>query len=334
MTTTNSGASAEPPLKPTFSAKVFVKLAGSAILLAVVFWVVGFESVTEALANTRPGPWLLGLLGFLGLHLLSAAKWRFFLATVGADISLSLAIKCYAAGLFANLCLPSLVGGDVLRAGLAMQGHPNKAAIAFGSVVDRLSDVMALGLLVAAGMVVAPSAAEKLHGGWISGPAVFAVLLAGAVIGLLFARWLLARLPWRKLPRKLTKVLIKLLRALNALLRHPARSLIGLTFCLGLQTGFVVVNIHLGQMVGLDLDARLWFLLWPLAKVAAMIPVSLGGLGVREAAFAALVQPFADGRLAVAESLVWQSILIVGGLISGGFWMLSGLRARPSPEPT
>lgn len=318
-----------PPV-PTLSAKVLVRVAGSAVLLALVFWFVGFDAVTDALANTRPGPWLIGLAGFLGLHLLSAAKWRFFLATVGAPLPLSLAIKCYAAGLFANLCLPSLVGGDVLRAGLAMQGRDDKAAIVFGSVVDRLSDVMALGLLVAIGMVVAPGAAESVHGGAVSGPVVFAVLLTGAVVGLVSARLVLARLPLRRLPRKLAKVIIKLLRALNALIRRPVRGVVGLSWCLGLQTGFVLVNVHLGQMVGLELDLRLWFLLWPLAKVAAMLPVSLGGLGVREAAFAALVQPFADQRLAVAESLVWQSILIVGGLIAGAFWMLSGLRSAPA----
>ena len=310
--------------------KALIRLVGSAAVLTAVFWFVGFDAVTDALANTRPGPWLVGLGGFLGLHLLSAAKWRFFLATVGARIPLALAIKCYAAGLFANLCLPSLVGGDVLRAGLAMQGHDDKPAIAFGSVVDRLSDVMALGLLVATGMVVAPGAAESLHGGRISGPTVFVILLVGTVVGLVVARWGLANMPWRRLPRKLAKVLIKMLRALNALMSHPVRGGLGLLFCLGLQSGFVVVNIHLGQMVGLDLDPRLWFLLWPLAKVAAMVPVSLGGLGVREAAFAALVQPFADSRLAVAESLIWQSILIVGGLIAGAYWMLASASRTPT----
>ena len=319
-----------------------MKIFGSVLLLTAVFWWVGFDAVAAALKNTRPAPWLLGLAGFLGLHLLGAAKWRFFLATVGASIPLSTAIRCYGAGLFANLCLPSLVGGDVLRAGLAMQGHPRKAAIVFGSVVDRLADVIALGLLVAIGMVMAPAAArtsapegtEALLGSSVNGVTVFATLLAGTVVGLLVARLILARMPWRKLPRKVSRLLIKMLRALNTLIRNPVRGLLGLAACLGIQAGFVAVNIHLGQMVGLDLDTRLWFLLWPLAKVAAMIPVSIGGLGVREAAFAGLVQPFADGRLAVAESLVWQSILIVGGLIAGAYWMLSTGRRAPAPtEP-
>ncbi len=62
-----------------------------------------------------------------------------------------------------------------------------------------------------------------------------------------------------------------------------------------------------------------------------MLPVSFGGLGVREAAFAALVAPFGPESLAVAQSLVWQSVLIAGGLAAGGFWVLSPGRVTVRP---
>lgn len=310
----------KPPIK------ALVRLVLSGAILFLVFRIVGGEQILDALARVRLSPWLAALAGFLLLHALSAAKWRFFLGLAGARMPLIGALKCYSAGLFANLCLPSLVGGDVIRAGLAMRLSEQKEAVLLGSVADRLSDVVALALLVACGMIAAPAAAQQVHQGAVSGFFVFSILLACAAAGGLIAWYVTTRVPLRRLPKKLAKFLIKVLRALRAVRGQPARVALGLLFCFGLQAGFVVINIGLGAMMDMDLDVRLWFLLWPLAKIAAMLPVSLGGLGVREAAFGVLVKPFLDSKLAVAESLIWQSVLIAGGLIAGAYWLASGLR--------
>jgi uncharacterized membrane protein YbhN (UPF0104 family) len=322
------GAPAEVPQPKLRIGKAAVRLVGSAALLGVVFYLVGGQAVWSAMKKTQPGTWAMGLAGFIVLHTLSAAKWRFFLKLCGVDLPFKTATQCYSAGLFANLCLPSLVGGDVLRAGLAVKATGRLAPVLLGSVIDRLSDILALGLLTGIGLVIAPAAAEHVHGGRVSGPMVLVGLLAGAALALVAARVALAGLPLRRLPRKLARFAVKTLRALKTLMAKPLHGLLGMVACLGLQAGFVAVNVPLGEMVGLHLDLRLWYLLWPLAKIAAMVPVSLGGLGVREMAFGFLVKPFADSELAVAESLIWQSILITGGLLAGAYWLASGLRTK------
>ena len=49
-----------------------------------------------------------------------------------------------------------------------------------------------------------------------------------------------------------------------------------------------------------------------------MMPISQGGIGVREATLVALLRPFgAPPALAFAAGLVFQTILIGGGLLSG-----------------
>ncbi len=71
-----------------------------------------------------------------------------------------------------------------------------------------------------------------------------------------------------------------------------------------------------------------WMLAWSLAKLAALVPVSLGGIGVRQLAQAAFMAPFAvTAALAVAQSLVWESLLLALGLVGGAasIWV-RGLR--------
>lgn len=319
---------ARPRVKPF---KAAVRLLLSAAVLGVVFAIVGVDTIVEAFERVRLGPWLVGLAGFLGLHLISAAKWRFFLSLAGVKLPMASAVRCYGAGLFANLCLPSLVGGDVLRAGLAMREVDHKEAIALGSIVDRLSDVFALGLLVAFGFVVAPSAMDGMPDA-VNGFVVFFVVFGAGVIGMLALWWFFTKFPRERLPTKVQAIVERLLVAAGTMAKNAPRAALGLSLCLALQAGFVLVNVHLGDMMGLELDIRLWFLLWPLAKIAAMVPVSLGGLGVREAAFGALVKPFASPSLAIAESLVWQSILVVGGLVAGAWWLFTRRDASTPPR--
>jgi glycosyltransferase 2 family protein len=296
-----------------------VRLVLSLAVLAMVFELVGGARIVEALGSVRPVPWAAVLLGFLTLHVASAIKWRYFLGLFGAKVPFVPTLQCYSAGLFGNLCLPSLVGGDVLRAGLAMRFTPKKEAVVLSTAIERLSDVVALLILTVLGMIAAPSAVGELEARAALG---FAVLLACVLI----AAWAATKIPLRRMPRRLARFSIQALRSYRAAVRSPAKVLAGTLICVALQAGFVLLNVQLGEMIGMHLDIALWFSLWPLSKIASMLPISLGGLGVREAAFGLLVKPFIDSRLAVAESLIWQTILVAGGLIAGAYWLASGLR--------
>jgi uncharacterized membrane protein YbhN (UPF0104 family) len=55
-----------------------------------------------------------------------------------------------------------------------------------------------------------------------------------------------------------------------------------------------------------------------LAKLSAVLPVTQGGVGVREAALTALLVLFGvPAALAVAVGLVFEAVVITGGLIGG-----------------
>ena len=62
----------------------------------------------------------------------------------------------------------------------------------------------------------------------------------------------------------------------------------------------------------------MWFFAWPLAKLAAVLPLTQGGIGVREAALVGLLAPFgAPGPLVLAAGLVWEGVIVAGGLVAG-----------------
>jgi uncharacterized membrane protein YbhN (UPF0104 family) len=57
------------------------------------------------------------------------------------------------------------------------------------------------------------------------------------------------------------------------------------------------------------------------------LPLTQGGIGVREAALVALLKPFgAAGTLVLAAGLVWEGVVVAGGIIAGLAAFIAGRR--------
>ncbi len=100
--------------------------------------------------------------------------------------------------------------------------------------------------------------------------------------------------------------------------RRPARVLAALVLGIAIQSSFALLTAVIARACGMNLAACVWLFAFPLAKLAALLPVTQGGIGVREAALAALVAPLGGPPvLTVAVGLVWEAIIVAGGLLAG-----------------
>jgi len=297
--------------------KVWVKFLISATLLALLLILLPWQQVREALGRLPPRVWAAVLICFLTGHALGVGKWRLFVNAGRAQLGRLDATLCYSAGLFANLCLPSIVGGDLLRMGLAGRFTRRHEAALWGGVMDRVTDMLALALLVCGGGIVARDALP----GWGTQVLTVAVVIVIG-LGLLAAPFLLRR-PLSRWPRRVRRPIGRSLVALRRLRRNPGTAGLGLGLSLVIQSGFVLANAWMGRSVGIDVPLAVWFLVWPLAKIASLMPISLGGLAVREASLAALLLPFGvPVARSVVCSLLWQTVLIAGGLLGGLVWLV------------
>lgn len=285
-------------------------------LLALILAFVPWHELRSAFSKLSAPLWLGILGGFVAGHLIGIFKWRFAVNAGRARLTIRDGASCYAAGLFANLCLPSIVGGDVLRAALVGKITRRPEAAVWGGIIDRLSDVTALGVLILGGALATQAV---LPGMWAHLLGLVAVLGAvGAGLLLLIA----TRRPLVRWPRRIRRHVGRSLVALRRIRRRPTTAVAILFLSLLIQSSFVLLNAALGAGVGIDVSLAVWFIVWPLAKVASLLPISLGGLAVREATLAALLVPFGvRPSLGVAASLVWQSVLIVGGIAGGLLWL-------------
>jgi glycosyltransferase 2 family protein len=269
-------------------------------------------SLLATMKKTGLGLWLLMVVVHILAHVVVVAKWRLLMRAAGSETRMTDALRAHGAGVFANLYLPSIVGGDVIRAGIISPGGRNLAATITGGVADRITDSAALVILAAVGLILVPATQ--------SGTDLRILLVVSAgLIAVVFGGILTIRMvnPDR-FPPRIARILHKVRKPIETMFSRKGATLTALLMALGIQSFFVLQNMMIGNAIGIQVPAAAWFVAWPLAKLAALVPFSLGGLGVREAMLAALFSPFSvPATLAVASSLVWQTVMYALGLFGG-----------------
>jgi glycosyltransferase 2 family protein len=295
-------------------------------VLAVLLYFLPLGTVRAAIGRVPASRFVVVLLGYLLVHAIGVVKWRMVVNAAGAELDLATSAQCYMGGLFGTLFLPSIVGGDAIRLAVGLRRSPRPAAVLAGNVVDRSLDVAAQAGLVVAGLLLLPGSVP----GQLQGTAKKMVVSAGAglivlvVIAILLRRALLGGRSIRFRRR-----LARLRHAMRSVSRRPHVLAVGWLTGTFVQMTFLALTALLAISCGLVLPLRVWLFAWPLAKLAAVLPLTQGGIGVREAALVALLVPFgAAAHLVLAAGLVWEGIVIAGGVVAGGVALLLRRGAR------
>lgn len=289
---------------------------------------------------------LLGALCYTAAVALSGLKWGVLLRAAGIQVPSTRLLSYQWMAEFFNNFLPAQVGGDVMR-GYAVAVDTRRKADATASVlIDRFIGLivfMLFAALASSAMLIwgKPNGEEFTTEGLIFmrfaavGSIIFTVALGSSIAALLSRRLkrlferLLTLLPFsaRTLP-----IWTKLAVAFDVYRDHP--SALAIT-ALGSAAIVVLTSVNI------------WLISWAvqpgsisLLEVLAInpiivfallvVPLSPGGLGVRQVSFAGLFLFIGAGAaLGTAVGLLQQFIGYLVSLPGGYFWVRSG-RTRPT----
>lgn len=312
-----------------------IRAGGSGLALGLIFWFLPREAILAGFARLT-WPLFLSVLGvFLLAHVAAAAKWW---CLMGRAIPFTAALRAHFAGLAANLCLPGAAGGDAVRAGLAHAALRDGPRVAAAAVGDRLIDMVGLVCLMLSALLWLRGGEGGAGAGLAA--SVAGLVLAAAVAGLyVFPR--VARAAWDRWPGLPARGLaLRLADAFAGLGQRPGLLAFALVLSMAIQAVLIWLSIRLATPMGVAVPVAAWFFAWPLSKIIATLPISLGGLGVRESSLAALLLPFgAAAPAVVAAGLAWQGVLYLAGalgalvlVVSGGGLGLGGKTLKETSE--
>jgi glycosyltransferase 2 family protein len=217
---------------------------------------------------------------------IAALRWRVFLQAAGVQADVVATLRAYWIGMFANNFLPTGFGGDVARGWIVGRPLGSVTRALASVVVDRLS---ALGCLVALGWLPFVMRPSEVPNSLI---VLFAIVTAagGIVVGVLAAGAHYVGESGSRAPMRTARWLRgEALDAVRASVR--SRSVMVRTTMLGLlyQAGIVFATWLLARAIDIDLSFAVLAVVTPLVLIATLVPISIGGFGLREASYAALL---------------------------------------------
>ncbi len=293
-----------------------------------------FVDLWRALAGASL-PWLaIAVLLHGGVLLLASARWFLLLRAQQVPIRWPGVLRLSLIGFFFNLAVPGAVGGDLAKVGyLARQRSGRATEAVFSIVVDRLIGIFGLFLVAAVCTLISLPKLMAL------GPEFEFIRLAtfivglGSVAGVLglvaleFHRQLLNLPGLRRLwpilarctPQRLRDTVLRLVAAVDGYRRQ--RGTIGVAILISLAVHCLLAfNLFsVGQALhNHDLPLRDYFLTTQVSNAIASLPITPGGVGLRDRSNQEFLEAFGLDRQAGALIPITMTLVIL-------FWALIGM---------
>jgi uncharacterized membrane protein YbhN (UPF0104 family) len=318
--------------RPSFSIKRWLiggaKLAVTLGLCWLIIGWIDWPLFLTTLQNAQYGLMVIVFVVASADIVVSAWKWRILLLGHGIDFRLADLSRWYFTAAFFNAFLPTNIGGDGYRL-LKTYDNPRGKARAFGALLlERITGIITLGGLgYLAALIVWWRTGNALAGslaviGTVSGIGTLTMLLLIWRVGLIGP---LGRI------RILRTIVDKSAEVISDWRGQTGRMAAVMALSLAfhvIRIGFIWLLIYaLGTSVdSVELTVALFAV-----EVAAMIPISIGGIGVMEGSFVYVMSSFGlNSEAGLAAMLVLRALTLILALI-GAVLYLAEDKVRPVP---
>jgi uncharacterized membrane protein YbhN (UPF0104 family) len=304
-----------------------------AVTLAILYFVFRDPNkraeMVAALARANPFWLFLGAGAYGAVEVLGAIRWRILLQVQGIVLSWSRVFALVMIGLVFNFFIPGGTGGDVVKIFYLLKETPGQRTAAVLSVfMDRI-----IGLI---GLITLAAFLTLKHWSWLMSTAETAqyvwlvfLIMGASVAGLAFSFvitgfGLVHRLP-AKMPGR--DKLAELAFAYNLYGRAWRPSLAAFALSIVVHLGSILTFFYAAKAYASP-DTRIptaseFFTVAPIVNTLVSLPISIGGVGVREGLFQVFLGNLCQVSEAVAVviSSTGYVLMLFWGLIGAGIYV-------------
>ena len=293
-----------------------------------------FVDVVSAFRESGVNYWFIALslvMYWAGTYLM-VLRWKILLYTQKISASQPFLLGSYLVGCFFNNFLPTSIGGDIYRI-YDSSKLKNSSAMKAGSIilVDRfigfMSMVIYLVFALAIGFVKA-SHVEFMMGKWKVSNQLLSILIIMLFALAVFIILIMLFPDFFKLNRLFRKTRFlhmwedkfrQIYDALKEFRKFKFNLFVNMVLSLVLQFAFILNCFYVGRAFGITHLSLIGFIfVVQISGILSMIPISVGGIGVREGVFVILASVLgAPKNIATIVSLVLLVIILIPGIAGG-----------------
>lgn len=306
--------------------KVFIPLIKILVSIVIIIFLLVKLGLHELVSQFMAANvwWLVaGVVAFSVSNLLGSFQWYLLMKTRGIDIPLGKVITYYYVGLFFNNFLIGYVGGDAIRIFDLSRASGNSSHAISTVFFDRLIGfAMLTTLALVAGLA------------WRN---IFQTKTIIVVILIIFVCWIISfivlfnekfakKIGWAfrfLLPSKINDRIRNIYASINSF-KHEKKTIAKvLMISFVIQSLRIFVHYFAALSVGVEAHIKYFFVFIPVIALLASLPISVGGIGVREGSGVALfsqVNSFQPEAIVAMEFLAYVIGLL--STIPGGLFFM------------
>lgn len=303
---------------------VFLRIGISVVLLFFLFRGVDTKALFGLIKNADKLYLFFAFVSFFVIDLLCLLRWDMLLKAADIHLPLKRVIISFCGGIFFNLFLPSTIGGDLVRS-IDLASHTKKTKEVVATVIlDRLSGYVGLVLI---SLLAVLSGFRFVRD---SSVIISILIITAALVSILLL--LFNKFIYSKINRVLRSIragrIIESVKGVHQELHYFRKQKkaifnnLALSFII--QAIFPLMVYFTGLALGIKIKIVYFFVFLPIISAITLLPISLGGLGVRDAM---TVYFFAKAGVAkdpaFAMSLVNFSFILLYGSIGGIIYVLT-----------
>jgi len=322
--------------KPDY--KNICKYLGRMVLSGAIFLYllnkIDWSAARDTLSSLKYGYILLALIPTMVELVLKSVKWRMLLKVKNIRVPFWEIFKIYYISSFIGTFLPSSLGIDLLRSYSLSRYIKNTHDSVSTVVVDRLLGIISLIFVVLMGVLA-------IETGFVNNTWQFVitiivclfVLFGGVILSrylIVFMEWILYKLHFS--PAKIEKYVSLLHRIYDSIIDFKNNKwavfkvfLVSIIF----QFSRVAISYFIALSFDIHIGIKYWIIIVPLVTLATMLPLAVGGIGIREGAFVFFLSKLGVSiSTAFLLSIVTFLLVIIISLPGFVFYLLYGLSMR------
>lgn len=281
----------------------------------------------------RPGGldyrWLAGGAALAGLSMVfTAIRWWFFLRVQAIHVSIGRAIELTMIGNLFNLISIGSIGGDAARVILLIRDYPGKKlAITMAVLIDHMAGMVTIAVVF---YIVSAAQFEALADQSVLGKGVirFAWFYIGGGLAMVILFFVCASPPIHRRIHANNRlgrwpILKKVPEIYDVYRRHWKLTLAGLAVSFLMLFSYFASFWCGLRAVGGTTPASVVMTAMPVIDSVSSLPISVGGVGVREKLFEVLMHDIASvpAEIAVGASLAGFGCNVLWALLGAAFFL-------------
>lgn len=298
------------------SRRTIINLMKLIVSISLVLWLfqrIGLQMILRQLASANWWWILAAVTTFAASNILGSLQWHILLRSQNVPVSFRQSLSFYHVGLFFNNFLIGNIGGDALRI-YDVRRFSGDSTVAVSTVVfDRFIGFLTLTSIAMVVSLLWIRRLTSLDAVYVTGLVLLIWMIALFFLFNEKAGMMIGRIFSPLLPSGVAEKIQGIYSSINQL-RHSRRILAQLfSISTTVQILRVLTHYWAALSVGAHTGIYYFFIFIPIIALLASLPISFGGIGVREQSAAVI---FATVGLAASKVVTFEFLAYLVGILA------------------